>query len=142
MLTGQIVQLKSHEIISDNYSILKQKAKPFKKESYALYFAYKDPRTPWPAKAMIIVTFGYFLSPIDLIPDFIPLLGYLDDLVIVPLLITLSIKLIPDDIMNKSRIKAAEASFSLKKKWWVATIFILIWIGIIYFLINAFDVIK
>lgn len=119
-------------------SALKLKAKRLKEESYALHFAYKDPRTPWQAKAMIILTLCYLLSPIDLIPDFIPVLGYLDDLVIVPLLITLSIKLIPEKVMEESRIKAAETPFSLKKKWWMAIVFIIIWIIIIWILLNAF----
>ncbi|MDE3183153.1 MAG: DUF1232 domain-containing protein [Bacteroidota bacterium] len=119
-------------------STLKLKAKRLKEESYALHFAYKDPRTPWQAKVMIILTLCYLLSPIDLIPDFIPVLGYLDDLIIVPLLITLSIKLIPDKVMEESRIKAAETPFSLKKKWWVAMVFIFIWLIIIWFLLNAF----
>lgn len=119
-------------------SALKQKVKHLEKESYALHFAYKDPRTPWWAKAMIIITLCYLLSPIDLIPDFIPVLGYLDDLIIVPLLITLSIKMIPDEVMEAGRIKAAETSISLKKKWWMAVIFILIWIAVTWFLLNTF----
>ncbi len=119
-------------------SVLKLKVKRLKEESYALHFAYKDPRTPWQAKAVIILTLCYLLSPIDLIPDFIPVLGYLDDLVIVPLLITLSIKLIPEKVMEESRIKAVEMPFSLKKKWWMAIVFIVIWIIIIWILLNAF----
>ncbi|TAN13684.1 MAG: DUF1232 domain-containing protein [Chitinophagaceae bacterium] len=119
-------------------SSFKQRANHLKKESYALHFAYKDPRTPWQAKAMIIITLCYLLSPIDFIPDFIPVVGYLDDLIIVPLLITLSIKMIPDEVMKSSRIKAAELTISLKKKWWMAVIFVIIWIAIILFLLNTF----
>ncbi len=123
-------------------SALKQKAKRLKNESYALHFAYKDPRTPWQAKMIIIFTLGYLLSPIDLIPDFIPVIGYLDDLVIVPLLIAVSIRLIPNKVMEESRVKAAETPISLKKKWWMAAIFVLIWTGILYFLIKVFWLAK
>lgn len=121
--------------ISAIISALKQKAKRLKKEIAALYFAYKDSRTPWQAKGMILITLCYLLSPVDLIPDFIPVLGYLDDLVIIPLLITLSIKLIPKQVMAESRAKAAKTPLSLKKKWWVAVVFVIIWLAVIWILL-------
>jgi uncharacterized membrane protein YkvA (DUF1232 family) len=66
---------------------------------YAIYLAYKDPRVPWYAKLLATCVVAYALSPVDLIPDFIPILGYLDDLILVPLGIYLVIKMIPDEVM-------------------------------------------
>jgi uncharacterized membrane protein YkvA (DUF1232 family) len=74
---------------------------------HAIYFAARDPRTPWYAKALALGVAGYALSPIDLIPDFVPVLGYLDDLVIVPLGILALRRLIPPEIMAKHRAAAA-----------------------------------
>ena len=82
---------------------LKQKAKKLKAEAQVLMIAYKDKRTPLTAKILIGITIGYLLSPIDLIPDFIPVLGLLDDLIIVPALIALSIKLIPEIVLHDAR---------------------------------------
>jgi len=116
---------------------LKLKAKSLKKEITALYYAYLDKNTPILPKIIIIITIGYALSPIDLIPDFIPVLGYLDDLLILPALITLSIKLIPGEILNKAREKAATNPVNLKKNWLTAFIFILIWLIILYFIFKT-----
>ena len=85
---------------------LKEKAKQLKNDTYALYLAYKDPRVPWYAKAFTAVIVGYVLNPIDLIPDFIPVLGYLDDLIIVAAGISLSLKMIPKEILEERREKA------------------------------------
>ena len=85
---------------------LKQKAKHLKRETTALYFAYRDPRTPWYARAFSALVVAYMLSPIDLIPDFIPILGYLDDLVLVPLGIRLALKMIPSEVMADARKSA------------------------------------
>jgi uncharacterized membrane protein YkvA (DUF1232 family) len=79
----------------------------------ALYLAYRDPRTPWYAKVAAILVLAYALSPIDLIPDFIPVLGYLDDLIILPLGIFFAIKLIPAEIMVSAREKAASSGQAL-----------------------------
>ena len=86
---------------------LKTKAKSLKTDIYALYLAFRDPQTPWYAKAVAGLTLAMALSPIDLIPDFIPVLGYLDDLIIVPLGISLSVKLIPQDVMTRCREQAS-----------------------------------
>jgi uncharacterized membrane protein YkvA (DUF1232 family) len=80
-----------------------------KTETSAVYLACRDPRTPWYAKALAILVVGYALSPIDLIPDFIPVLGYLDDMVIVPAGLALAIKLIPSEVLDDSRARAVEA---------------------------------
>ena len=108
---------------------LKQKARELKAEARVLLLAYKDPRTPLSAKILIGITVGYLLSPIDLIPDFIPVLGVLDDFVIVPALIALSIKLIPQDVLQDAReIVRQDADGVQKKNWWFATVIITIWI--------------
>jgi uncharacterized membrane protein YkvA (DUF1232 family) len=113
---------------------LKQKAKDLKSEAQILLIAYSDSRTPLSAKILIGITMGYLLSPIDLIPDFIPVLGLLDDLIIVPLLITLSIKLIPKNILEEARQKAKSDPRILKRtNWIVAFVIILLWLMILYF---------
>jgi uncharacterized membrane protein YkvA (DUF1232 family) len=86
----------------------KQRVRQLKTETYALYLAYKDPRVPWYARLFAALVVGYAFSPIDLIPDFIPILGYLDDLILVPLGILLALKMIPAAVMAESREKAQE----------------------------------
>lgn len=88
---------------------LKSWARLIKRDVHALYLASRDPRVPWHAKAMAAVVAGYALSPIDLIPDFIPVVGYLDDLVLVPLGILLVIRLIPPELMAEHRAAASTA---------------------------------
>ncbi len=112
---------------------LKQWAKKLKSYIYALYLSYQDPKTKWYAKMLIIFTVGYALSPIDLIPDFIPVLGYLDDLILLPGMIWLSIKLIPKEVWG---ICYAQASQKLPKNKWAGMIVIIIWVilGLILFL--------
>jgi len=77
-----------------------------KKETHALYLASRHPRTPWYAKAFIAAVVAYAVSPIDLIPDFIPVLGYLDDLVLVPLGIAVALRMIPPPVMAECRVRA------------------------------------
>jgi uncharacterized membrane protein YkvA (DUF1232 family) len=85
-------------------------ARGIKRDAHALYLAARDPRTPWFAKALAILVAAYALSPIDLIPDFIPVLGLLDDLVLVPLGIWAVLKLIPEGVMTEHRAAAALAA--------------------------------
>ena len=85
---------------------LKNKARVLKTDAYAIYLAYKDPRTPWYARILAICVVGYAFSPIDLIPDPIPVIGYLDDLILVPLGIVLVLKMIPKEVMDEYREKA------------------------------------
>ena len=87
----------------------KEHARALKREIHALVIAYRDPRTPWYAKTWAMVVAAYALSPIDLIPDFIPVLGYVDDLVLLPLGIALAVKLIPAEVMADARLTATEA---------------------------------
>lgn len=88
---------------------LKRWAKRLESEVHALYLAYRDPRVPWHARVFALCVVGYALSPIDLIPDPIPVLGYLDDLILIPLGIALAIRMIPDDVLEECRRKARDA---------------------------------
>jgi uncharacterized membrane protein YkvA (DUF1232 family) len=107
----------------------KKSLRALKSELAALYLAYRDPRTPWYARVAAILVIAYALSPIDLIPDFIPVLGYLDDLVILPLGIFIAIKLIPAEIMASAREKAAFAEQVLPTGTaWGILIVILLWL--------------
>ena len=114
----------------------KAKSRQLKSEIYALYLASKHPRTPWYAKVLAALVIGYALSPIDLIPDFIPVVGYLDDLILIPFGITLLIKIIPGDVLEECRAKA-EAELSKRKPNWIGGIIIvLIWILAIYLILT------
>ncbi len=106
---------------------LKQRARQLKMEVYAVYLAYRDPRVPWYAKLVAACVVGYAFSPIDLIPDPIPVLGYLDDLVIVPLGIALALRLIPPDVMAECREKA-QAAQDKPTNWVAAGVIIAIWV--------------
>ena len=106
----------------------KQQAKLLKIEVYALHLAYRDPRVPWYARVFTACVVGYAFSPIDLIPDFIPIIGYLDDLILIPLGIKIALAMIPENVMNESREKAREIISQGKPVNWVAAIIIvLIW---------------
>lgn len=89
---------------------LKTWARSVKRDAHALYLAARDPRVPWYAKALAVCVAGYALSPIDLIPDFIPVIGYLDDAILVPLGILAVVKLVPNEIMAEHRAAAAQAA--------------------------------
>lgn len=89
---------------------LKQWARAIKRDVHALWLASHDPRTPWYAKALAFMIAAYALSPIDLIPDFIPVLGYLDDAILLPLAILLAIRLVPPDVMAEHRATATAAA--------------------------------
>src|SRR5215203_3492782 len=98
----------------------KQRAKQLKSETYALYLAAKHPEVPWYAKLLAASIVAYAFSPIDLIPDFIPVLGYLDDLIIIPLGIALVLKLIPEPVFAECRAQAKIAMREGKPTNWVA----------------------
>ena len=101
-------------------------ARAIKRDAHALYFAARDPRVTWAAKALALAVAAYAFSPIDLIPDFVPVLGYLDDLLIVPLGIALVIRLIPADIMAEHR-QAATAAQSRPVSRTAAAVIAVIW---------------
>ena len=98
-------------------------------ESLTLYYAYRDPRTPWYAKFWTAVVVAYAFSPIDIIPDFIPIVGYLDDLVIIPVGMAIALKLIPQEILEESRHLARQRIDRKKPINWIAAgVVIAIWI--------------
>jgi uncharacterized membrane protein YkvA (DUF1232 family) len=102
-------------------------ARNLRTDAHAVYLAARDPRVPWLAKILAIAVAAYALSPIDLIPDFIPVLGYLDDLIIVPLGIWLVVAMIPDEVMTDYRTKAREAAARPVSKAGMIAI-IIVWI--------------
>lgn len=104
-------------------------ARGLKRDVHALYLAGRDPRVPWYAKAVALLVAGYALSPIDLIPDFVPVLGYLDDLIIVPLGILLAIRLIPPEVLAEHRETAA--GFDQRPSSRIAAVLIIaVWISV------------
>ncbi len=108
---------------------LKAKAKEIKRELIALYLAYRHRSVPWYAKLFTAIVIGYALSPIDLIPDFIPILGYLDDLILIPIGIKIALKMIPNHVMIECREQAAELEMkSLGSNWVAAVVILVIWI--------------
>jgi uncharacterized membrane protein YkvA (DUF1232 family) len=110
----------------------KARAQQLKVEVYALYLAYKDPRTPWYAKVFSAIVVGYAFSLIDLIPDPIPVLGYLDDLVLIPLGVYLALKMIPPEVMVECRLKAKEVIVQGKPvNKLAAAVIVLIWVGLV-----------
>ncbi len=109
----------------------KEWAKEIKRKIYALYLAYRDPRVPWYAKLFAAVVVAYALSPIDLIPDFIPILGYLDDLILLPLGIALAVRMIPKVVMEECYARAGSVLSGSKRKSWIAGgIVIAVWIAL------------
>jgi uncharacterized membrane protein YkvA (DUF1232 family) len=106
---------------------LKRWARRLKRDVHAIYLAARSPRVPWHAKIVAIAVAGYALSPVDLIPDFIPVLGYVDDLIIVPLGIWLVLSLIPEEVMAEYRAIADEAATHPQSRLAAMTI-IAIWI--------------
>jgi uncharacterized membrane protein YkvA (DUF1232 family) len=114
------------------WAIWKQQAAALKRELHALYLAYKDPRVPWYAKLLTACIVGYAFSPIDLIPDFIPVLGYLDDLILLPIGIYFVLKMIPDDIISECREKARTMSSQRRPaNYLAATVIVTIWMILI-----------
>ena len=108
----------------------KARAKALKTEIDALLIAYRDPRMPWTAKAWVLLVVAYALSPIDLIPDFIPVLGYLDDLLLLPLGIALAVRLVPPEVMADARKTATQAKGS-RLGWLGAGLIGLVWLVIL-----------
>ena len=109
----------------------KMRAKALKRDVHALYLAKRDPRIPWIAKVLAVVIVAYALSPIDLIPDFVPVLGYLDDIVLLPAGILLLLKLIPPQVMQEYRIKAENPELALSKNWAAGLVIVLIWLVVL-----------
>ncbi len=110
---------------------IKKRVRHLKAETFALYLAVRDPRTPWYAKLLVAGIVAYAFSPIDLIPDFIPVLGYLDDLILIPVGIALAVKLVPDSVLVECRGHAQEIMQNGKPVSRVAgVVIVIIWIAI------------
>jgi uncharacterized membrane protein YkvA (DUF1232 family) len=106
---------------------LKAWAKSIKTETLALSFAVRDPRTPWYAKALGVCVVAYAVSPIDLIPDFVPVIGYLDDIIIVPTGLWAARRLIPPHVLAEARERAASAE--ARGSWKAAAVIVTLWIS-------------
>ena len=118
---------------------LKVWAKRVKNDMTVLFAAFQHEKTPWYVKARAAVTIGYALSPIDLIPDFIPVLGLLDDLLILPVLIALCMKMMPKKVIETCREEVAAGEFELPVKRWIYSVpVLLIWALILWKLIRIF----
>ncbi|MEJ8758171.1 DUF1232 domain-containing protein [Pontibacter sp. H259] len=100
-----------------------------KEDIYTLYLASRDPRIPFMAKVVLVITVAYAFSPIDLVPDFIPVLGYLDDLLLLPFGIWLTIKLMPPAVLHEYRLKAKEQLLRPRKvNYTMAAVIVIIWL--------------
>lgn len=109
---------------------LRLRARQLKAEIFALYWALRDPRTPWYAKALGTLVVAYAFSPLDLIPDFVPVLGYVDDLLLLPLGLWLTLRLIPPAVIAESRARAQTESGGRRPTHWAAAaVIVLIWVG-------------
>ncbi len=117
---------------------IKEWAKNLKRQLVMLHLAYKDDRTPWFAKVLIFMIIAYAISPIDLIPDFIPIIGYLDDLILLPIGIYFAIKLIPEDVKREAFRKAEDYKWDKKNNWIIGGIIILIWLLAGYWIVQIF----
>lgn len=121
---------------------LRDWARTIKRDTHALWLAARDPRVPWYAKALAVGIAAYALSPIDLIPDFIPVLGYLDDVILLPLAILLAVRLIPPDVMREHRASATTAlerpasrtTASVIVGIWIAGLLLTTWLAYRHFM--------
>lgn len=115
-----------------------QKAKELKSDIPAVFLALKDKQTPWYAKLLAGITVAYALSPIDFVPDFVPVLGYLDDLIILPVLVAWTVKCIPHEVWVNSRTASKDLWKNGKpKKWYYAIPILLIWLLVIWLIVKA-----
>ena len=115
----------------------KEKAARLQADVFALSLAFKDPRTPWYARILVVGIVAYALSPIDLIPDFIPVLGYLDDLVVLPAGVYLVVKLVPAEVMEECRRRAGQKGADTGFKWLAAALVAAVWLLLLFLVIRA-----
>lgn len=117
---------------------LKERVRQLKNDIPAVFLSLKDPDTPLTAKLLAGITVAYALSPIDLIPDFIPVIGYLDDILLLPQLITLTVRLIPREVWERNRRKAADVwQNEPAGKWYYALPVLLVWLLLIWLVLRA-----
>ena len=114
---------------------LKNRARLLKRDTLAVWYASRDKRTPRYGRLLAVVVAAYALSPLDLIPDFIPILGYLDDLVLIPAGIALTLHLIPPEVMAAARVRA-DYSITKPNPWWMTLLIILVWVGVLALLLH------
>ena len=121
----------------------KERTRVLKAETYAVCLACRDPRTPWYARLLAACVVAYAFSPIDLIPDFVPVLGYLDDLILIPLGIAVVLKTIPPEVMAECRDRAAIAMTGGRPRNWIAAaaivaVWILLAAGAVWLILRAY----
>ncbi|MDW2885350.1 YkvA family protein [Exiguobacterium artemiae] len=123
---------------------LKDTAKKLKKQIFILYFAYQDERVAWYTKVFTASVVAYAFSPIDLIPDFIPVLGYLDDIILVPLGILLALRMLPQEVIDDCTVKAEQRLGTDKpKNWLVGALILLLWCGLtIWIGLQIYDAVR
>ena len=124
--------------IADVFGVSPAWARRIKRDAVTLWFACRHPRTPWQAKALCIFVVGYALSPIDLIPDFVPVLGYLDDVLLLPGLIWLAIRMLPAEVVAACRAEADEwmsRTGSKPRSLWGAVIVVIAWLAMAWALL-------
>lgn len=119
------------------FAAWKERARQIKADLLALWLAYRDPRTPWYARLAALLVVGYAFSPLDLIPDPIPVLGYLDDLLLVPLGILLAVRLIPAEIMAEARARVRAGEGERPVSWIGAAVIVAIWLLIAWLVVRA-----
>jgi len=117
---------------------LKARAAALEAELYALAVAVRDPRTPTLVKVLVVLLVAYAVSPIDLVPDFVPVLGYLDDLVVLPVGVAVALRLIPADVVADCRARAADELNHTKARWVVAGIVLCLWLLVGALLLRVF----
>jgi uncharacterized membrane protein YkvA (DUF1232 family) len=118
-----------------------KRARELEADSYALYLAARDPRVPWYAKLLAAAVVAYAVSPIDLIPDFIPVIGLLDDMIIVPLGLALALKMIPREVMEEHRREArGRLAEGVPRRWIGAVVVICIWLLLLWLV--AYPIIR
>lgn len=121
----------------------RERVRALREEVHALLLAYRDPRVPWHARFLVAAVVAYALSPIDLIPDFIPVLGYLDDLLLVPLGIALAVRMIPPEVLAECRERArAGEPADAPRRWIVAAVVAGLWASVAVYLLLAFLVYR
>lgn len=116
---------------------MRERAKTIQIDLYALYRAYRDPRTPLRAKAFIWLVVAYAASPIDLIPDFIPVLGYVDDLLLLPLAVSFASRMIPNEVMKECRARSRQEYDGGVHRWIAAGLVMTFWVLIVFLILRA-----
>lgn len=114
------------------FTSLKAQAKQLKQHTLTVYFAARDPRTPILVRALAVLVAAYALCPIDLIPDFIPVIGYLDDLILIPLGLALVVRLTPPEVMESARVQAQQAA-TKPVSYPAAAFVIIVWLVVLWF---------